>query len=328
MKGSNLAELVEGINKESKLVKDSNLSLFELLMVHHFQYNLSKCLDYIEDDKIRSPANKYKPVKEGEENKEYLGKIILSNGHKLLKTLEKQGLVDKRDIGQPIQIKTIGDFLNFLESSGKEDGAYIYESKSDSIYRVSKIKELAEGRFSNLLDRAGLSKLGQFLGIHDKSPNLVDILPSDFVHYGGIEGKYSHEELESMVRGKVGTRTRLSLDVPRRVSSLEVHGYIEKQSGYTELGFGKVIHTDKYGLVEEGFAITQNEFAKAHKGSEYLFGSEYVFNEDKGIVIIHRTYRRAKDGKIVSVLEGPVLINGQEISYGPKKPYIPQLSTL
>lgn len=269
----------------------SDLNLFELLMVHHFQHNLGLCLDYVVDEMICPPTNKFRPVEEGSENKEYPGRLIFSNGKKLLDELVNLKFVDRRDIGSPIPIRTVTDFLDFLRDpeEEKKDGVYVYESEDGLIYRVFKIKELPK----------------------KKSPNLVDLLPLDFVHYEGMELQGRNPEL--LIRRDIGTRTRAALDVSTKVPHLNVHAYMEKQSGYTRLGFGKAVHTDKYGLAEEAFAVIPS-------------GREHLLDEVHGIQVLHRRYeRRDKKGcKIVSALQGPICIEGQRIIYGPKKNYVPQ----
>jgi len=199
-------------------------NIFDWLVKYHCERNLKECSPYIEDGVIYHPANMKKAVKEGKENKAYEGILIFKNGNTLLDRLVRDRLVNSMDISKPIDVDSIDKFLNFMSNREEEDGVFVYESARGKMMRVSKVKDLAEG-----------------------NTPLKSKLPSDFIFYDGVKGN----NLERVLRGELGTKTRLAMDITERYP--DVNAYQIKRSAYTRLGMGKVTHFNSNGLVEEYF---------------------------------------------------------------------------
>jgi|SRR3989344_2561038 len=231
---------------------DLNIDIFDTLLRYHSERNLAKCLPYIKDGVILSPANHYKPVEEGLENKEYDGILILKNGDTLIKKLVDDNLIDKRDVDTSKNVNTIDNFFNFLENRKDEDGVYVYESSKKLIMRVSKITY--PGR------------------------EIEGKIPLDFIYFNGAN--FSREDdIWVELRHRLGTKTRLAIELTQHYQDIEA--FQIKRSSYTQLGMGKVTHFNKNGLNREFFFMVP-------KNPE-LHQDEFIDPEHK-IIGVYREY--------------------------------------
>lgn len=240
-------------------MKNLNTNIFNILLKYHGEKNLAKCAPYIKDGVIYSPANHYKPIKEGKENKEYAGITIFKNGDTLLNKLKERRYVNPKAIDEFEDISTLEKFFDFLDSKnsegddGEEDGVYIFESKNKKIARVSKI-------------------------YCPESP-IENKIPLDFIYFNGMNG--SVNPWNELYR-KLGNKTRLAIDLTHLYNDVEA--YQIKRSGYTQLGMGKVTHFNKNGLSEEFFFM--------HNPEQNLF----IYPEQK-IIGVYRSYNN-KNGDL------------------------------
>lgn len=234
------------------------LDIFPKLVQFHTASNLAECLPYIENGIILSPANKFKQIKEGLENKEYRGICIFQNGNTLLEELIQKEFANPDDVDDPADVSDADKFADFLQNREDMDGVYVFESATGEIMRVSKIQEASHQR-------------------------LVSQIPSDFIFYAGFPE--TGKDYERMVRRKMGTKTRLAIELPQEFRN--IHAYMIKCSGYTPLGMGIVAHFTQDGLKEKFFFRYDPE------------SNGPFIDPEKKIIGVHRRYHRNDEGLLV-----------------------------
>ena len=213
-----------------------NIDIFPWIVEHHYKRNLLEIgMPLISNGRIYING---KPLKEGsDKNAPYHGFLFLVDGLEIFSRLVREGMVNDikdgprrleslaADYKSSTPLLTSRQFSDYLiqEEGFGEDGAYIYNSVTGNIVRVSELNN------------------------NPRLPNdfsLVERIPRDFVH---VNGKF---EL-----GEIGTKTRIAIKIP--ASMEHIHAYQIKRSPYgdesTGIGMGKVTHFDRNGLAEEFF---------------------------------------------------------------------------
>jgi len=166
----------------------------------------------------------------------YEGIMILKNGTTLIDKLKKDGRVRSGDVDEAISIKTKEEFFEFMKHRTEEDGIFVYESAKKQLRRVSYVcpQHLEEKRNGGVLE------------------DLIESsIPNDFIQFNSTLSP-------AYMRLRLGTKTRLAIEIPKSYSYGEIDVYQIKRSAYTDLGMGKVTHFNKQGLVEEFFMMPMN----------------------------------------------------------------------
>lgn len=242
----------------------NELPILQWLVEHHIDRNLEKkCLPYLGNGMIMSPANHRMPVREGKENQEYKGILILRNGDTLKGNLVRDGFLKDYDIeDKSYPIATKGQFFRFLDDESRnEDGVYIVDS--------------------------GRKELSRVCWINYPSVSREGLLPLDFVFYNGHKGENAERDMWL----ELGSKTRLGVALPRLYEDVEA--FMLKRSGYTPLGMGKAVRFGD-GLEEEVFFQYLNP---DNSGSI----SDYIPNIEsfpEGIIGIKRSYLR-ENGELI-----------------------------
>ena len=194
---------------------------FEWMVQHHIDTNLPKCLPDLEVRAIQTGNNQtnYR------ENKAYDGTLLVADGEGLIERMVADG--NAWGVGEErTDIRSAEDLSNYLNNLPNTDGGHIYDSVRRLATRVAKFrdpKNLPEG-FDPYTHPEILSRL----------------LPQDF-----------NAEDGSIQLNQLGTRGLVFVEVP--LVYPEAHVFEIKQSPFGALGIGKVVHVDRYGLVEEFF---------------------------------------------------------------------------
>lgn len=228
--------------------------LFDWLVRYHTEVNLLPKLPFIETGQYLKRDGT--PVKEGEENEDTSGCLILSNGDSLVRRLKDENIILDRTEKEFTVADNYPLLANFLNENEKKDGAFVYDGKHGSITRIS--------MFANSLE--------QMDGIRS---SYECYLPSNFVF----------EKATSMTPHQyddhIGRKTDLAMVLPIAHTKDDsiVHAYQIKRTAYGQLGLGKVAHFGPNGLIEEFFF----RYDPASKGPFAV--------PEQGIVGVHRTYK-------------------------------------
>lgn len=218
------------------------IDIFPLLVEYHYQRNLVEiCKPLIKDGKVVVDGNQ---LQEGSDaNVPYHGFLFLVDGPEIFNTIVSENIInDVTDIQGRLEtitkkyedstpLLTRDEFFGYLrrEEHDGEDGAYILNSETGKVVRVSELSN------SHSLPQ-GFS--------------LMDRIPKDFVYKDGR--KTSPD--------KIGTKTRIAIKIPvaMKQKGKEVHTYQIKRTPYTDFGMGKVTHFDYNGLNQEFFFVYEN----------------------------------------------------------------------
>ena len=231
--------------------------------------NLERCVLERNEDGQRIVVNGKHPQEGSDSFMPYHGFLVLANGPTILKELIDEKMINDvsddrdgldnllRDYHGSRRLLSKGDFLEFLEREEiyGEDGAYVFNSRTGEVVRVSS------------LNNSSPTPEGFYLRSR---------VPDDFVHYGGSKGQM-----------KLGTKTSVAIRVPVTIPNIET--FQVKRSAYGKLGMGKITHFDHYGLVEEAFFETdrsgeifccyrkyKSENGKLYKTNDVIVGASDI----------------------------------------------------
>ena len=250
----------------------ANFDFFQWMVQFHLDKNLRLYLDQIDKKGVlHDPAERGAHVEEGVSE---IGKgfLLVRNGDTLVNKLTERSLITgKIDVYVPIGSEV--DFLNYVNTAAKRDGAFLFDSVNNRIARAPRIRNT----YQNVPEGEELED------------RLAERLPPDFVLYGA----------ERLDTGHIGTKTGLSVIIPMAFPEMEALQV--KRSSYAGL-LGKVTRYNSGGLVEELFFKYQPQ-------SE---GPFIVDEGGLKIAGIYRRYE-AKNGSLVRVLEQPASILGGRI---------------
>ena len=240
--------------------------LFEWLVQYHINTNLQPNLKHLSQGRYTSPRGK--AVLEGEENDDTTGCLILANGDSLVRRLQEEKIILDRVPPKFIQTEDYTSFKAFLDKNEKKDGAFVYDGKNNTITRISRFANHAEG-----MD-----------GIRD---SYRKFLPANFVYEEAVA--MTPEDYDD----HIGTKTDLSMVLPiaRTTNDSKVNAYQVKRTAYGQTGLGKVTHFGPQGLKEEFFF----HYDPTSNGP--------FIDEEHGIVGVYRSYERNEKGELVKVLE-------------------------
>lgn len=265
-------------------------TIFDWLVQYHIEKNLEECKPYIHYGRVCHPANKGKSIDEGIENKAYAGICILKNGNTLINKLIKDGRINPKAVGEPVQMHSIDDFFTFMQTieNKEEDGVYIYESASKQLRRAPKIKDA------------------------DKQERpLAERFPPNFIFYNGMP---LDREDEEVFQQKLGNKTKLAAELTDAYPDVEA--YMIKRSGYTPLGMGKVVHVTKNGLEEFFFKYNYSTIPEV---KEKIMGVHRKYENQNG------TWKKVKDeSKEIMTLKEDTFDQNNNISYPKYHQYIEQ----
>jgi len=198
---------------------DSN-SLFGQLVQYYYHDKWNKCKNDVKDGIF---DNRYESdFAVGDENP-FHGTLILANSDTLGGKLIEAVLVKKEGLGDFTPIKTIDDFIAFMDKHKKRDRAIIYDGVNTKMTSVEAI-------YANRLAHLGL--------------DLDRELPPDFMTYD-----------VSVPVSECGARTRTAMLIAKAYtdSQSNVDTYMIKTTAYTPLGLGLVAHFTRDGLKETFF---------------------------------------------------------------------------
>tara|TARA_Y100000310_G_C20640696_1_gene793712 strand:- start:465 stop:1238 length:774 start_codon:yes stop_codon:yes gene_type:complete len=232
--------------------------IFELLVQYHIDVDLPRCVKHIRDGRVMDPTDHEEPFEAPNgENSCYKGILIVSNGPTLSDELIENDLVDGRDIGSFVRVDGDQAFRNYLDEAKKQDGAHLYTGASNQMARVSELNN-----HSNCLEgRLDLTRV-----------------PGDFVYADG----------RGVQRSDLGTRTRLAIRIPSLPQFKHVEMFQIKQTGYNDLGIGKVTYFNQSGLSKE-FFFQYNAEDESIEGvwREYSMRNETLTCVNEEIKLIH-----------------------------------------
>ena len=196
--------------------------IFQMLVNYHIEVNLPRCLPFIQDGRVTDPVDHEPFEAPSGENSLYKGILIVSNGPTLVDNLIEQGLAKGEDLSSFVPLPDADAFRSYLQERVKEDGAHLYDSANRRIARVYELNNQ-----------------------HDSLEGCLDLnrVPADFVY----------DDARGVSGADLGTRTRIAMRLPAIPELQTLNVFQIKQTGYGDLGFGKVTYFNKDGLQKEFF---------------------------------------------------------------------------
>ena len=196
--------------------------IFQMLVNYHVEVNLPRCLSSIKSGRMTDPVD-HKPFEAPSgENSLYKGILIVSNGPTLVDDLIGYGLAKREDLSPFTPLQDADAFRSYLQEEVKRDGAHLYDSANGEIARVYELNN-HHSSLERCLD--------------------TNRVPADFVY----------DDARGVSRSDLGTRTRIAMRLPTIPELQTLNVFQIKQTGYGDLGFGKVTYFNKDGLQKEFF---------------------------------------------------------------------------
>ncbi len=196
--------------------------IFQMLVNYHVEVNLPRCLSSIQNGRITDPVDHEPFEAPSGENSLYKGIIIVSNGPTLVDDLIKHGLAKREDLSSFVPLRDADAFRSYIHEEVKRDGAHLYDSANGQIARVYELNN-HHSSLEGCLD--------------------TNRVPADFVY----------DDARGVSRADLGTRTRIAIRLPAIPELQTLNVFQIKQTGYGDLGLGKVTYFNNEGLQKEFF---------------------------------------------------------------------------
>ena len=229
----------------------SENTLFWWLVRDHIERDWTKVRPHVREGVMNLIGDE--PVVLGRtENPYYGGALVLANGATLVEKLIATNAVLDDTIPPPTILTDFSSLKAYFGSMDdrKEDGAFIIDQEAWQIYNVA-----------NLNNSPG-----------DQRVPVREFVPADF-------------RSADSSRLVFGTKSYLTIALPQlyqHAQALQI-----SRTAFTSLGMGKVVHTDRFGLLQEFFLQYEPN------------GEKPFIDTDNGVVGVHREYSpgyRASNG--------------------------------